>query len=371
MISLSWMQAAAFRLRRHHLARRAPPGSLVMAVRDVCGVQAQLMSTARVALWARVQELTSEDVERALWQERTLVKVWCMRGTVHLLPAADLPVYVGALRQSRLREERRWLDRRGVSPREAEAMVEAVLKALDGGPLTRRELSEQVVGLLGPKAEQWVGHSWGGVVKQAVLRGLICFGPDRGREITFVRRDQWLPELGDLPVEETETTLLRRYLRSYGPATPQDFAAWTGMRVKEARAVCERLEDEAVEVTVEDSAGWLLRQDLGLIQEGAIDDLPVRLLPSFDSYLLGHRDKNHLVDEAHYKRVYRKAGWLSPVILVDGRVAGIWSHKKQGRRLSLTVEPFGEMSRAVRRGIETEAEELARFSGATCELVFE
>src|SRR3972149_1300519 len=90
----------------------------------------------------------------------------------------------------------------------------------------------------------------------------------------------------------------------------------------------------------------------------------VRLLPNFDVFLLGHRDKGHLVDAAHYKRVYRKAGWISAAVLVDGRVAGVWTPERKGRRLVVRVEPFAPLSRAVREGIEAEGGGGGRFLDA-------
>lgn len=365
-ICISRPQVAAFRLGRHHLAKRAPRESLVAVVRDMCGVQAQVMAAAQVALWARVERLTTEDIEQALWQERTLVKTWSMRGTVHLLPAQDLPVHVGALKRALVGEVWRWIARHRVSAQEAQAMTEAVLEALAGGPLTRRELSEKVVTILGPQAKQWIEHSWGGLVKQACLEGRVSYGPNRRQEITFVRRNRWLPALNELPIEEAQAALLRRYLRSYGPAAPRDLAAWTGMNIGDVMPIWSRLRDELAEVNVEGKVGWILREDLDLLQEGTIDDQHVRLLPSFDSYMLGHHDKSHLVDEAHYKLVYRKAGWLSPVVLVAGRVAGIWSYEYRGKRLLLRVQPFDGLSPAVRNGIEAEAADLGRFLGGAC-----
>lgn len=369
-VCISRSQVAAFRLGRHHLAKRAPHESLVAVVRDICGVQAQVMAAAQVALWARVEGLTAEDIEQALWQERTLVKTWSMRGTVHLLPSQALPVHVGALKRALVGEVWRWIARHGVSTREAQSMTEAVLEVLKVGPLTRRELGERVVPILGPQARQWIEHGWGGGIKQACLEGRVCYGPNPGQETTFARRDQWLPVLGELSTEEAETALLRRYLRSYGPATPRDFSAWSGMRVRDITPIWSRLRDDLAEVNVEGKVGWILREDLDLLQEGTIDDRHVRLLPSFDSYMLGHHDKSHLVDEVHYKLVYRKAGWLSPVVLVAGRVAGVWSYEYRGKRLLLRVQPFDELSLAIRNGIEAEAADLGHFLGGACEVAF-
>jgi hypothetical protein len=121
-------------------------------------------------------------------------------------------------------------------------------------------------------------------------------------------------------------------------------------------------------VAVEGRGAWALRADLPVLRTAKRAGPTVRLLPSFDSFLLAHKDKGHLVDAAHYKRVYRKAGWLSPVLLVDGRLAGTWSYERKGERLRMNVDSFARFSRAVREGIEAEAEDVARFFDARCEL---
>jgi len=243
---------------------------------------------------------------------------------------------------------------------------------LDDEVLTRKELAQRVVVVLGGKAKRWVEHSWGGIVKLACLQGLVCFGPNRGKEITFVRCDKWLPQLKEMPVEEAEETLLRRYLHGYGPAGLRDFAAWSGMTVGEAAPILERLGSEVVEVEVEGKLVFALREDLEELQNAALDDGEqcVRLLPNFDCFMLGHKDKSHLVVEAYYKRVYRKAGWLSPVVLVNGHVLGVWSHKQRGKRLRITIEPFTKVSRTIRKEIHKEATDLARLFDTTCEVTF-
>lgn len=218
-------QVAAFRLTRHFLRRRADTGSLASVVSGVCGVQAQITSAAELALRARIEGLTREGLRVALEERRVLVKAWCMRGATHLLASAELPVHVGGLR-GRLQREWSWIEKRGVSKAALDSMVEAIVDALaDDEVLKRRELADRVVVRVGVGARRWVEHSWGGIVKQAGLMGLVMFGPCRGREITFARRDRWLPSAGELAVERAEEELLRRYLGGYGPASLTDFAA--------------------------------------------------------------------------------------------------------------------------------------------------
>jgi hypothetical protein len=267
--------------------------------------------------------------------------------------------------------DREWFRRYGVSDAEMDDMVVAVVEALGTEILTRKELTGRVVKRLGVKAKRWVEHSWGGIVKHACLQGLVVFGPNRGREITFVRRNRWLPGATDLPVEEAEAMLLRRYLHSYGPASLADFAAWSGVALSDAKPIRERVGDDVVDVKVEDKACLALREDLKLLQnEVDVESELVCLLPSFDCYMLGHKDKSHIVDENCYKLVYRKAGWLSPVVLVNGRAKGIWSCRKKGNRLNITIQLFERISENARKKVEEEAADLARFNDTAYELLF-
>lgn len=361
------------RLNNHHLVHRSPSDSLVEALGDVCGVQAQLMSAAELSLWARVENLTREDVAEALWKERSIVKTWCMRGASHLLVSNDLPFFVGGLVRYGLRTEREWIKRFGVSEAEMDDMVRAVVKALGENILTRKELSERVVERLGVKAKQWVEHGWGGIVKQACLQGFVVFGPNHGREITFVRREKWLPGTRDLPVEEAEAMLLRRYLHGYSPATLSDFAAWAGMGVSDAMSIRERVGEDIIEVKVEDKICLALKEEIKALRKVSAFDVEkdnVRILPSFDCYMLSHRDKSHIVDHAYYKRVYRKAGWVSPVVLVEGRATGIWECRKKGNRLNIMIQLFDSISDDAGKQIREEASDLARFNNTAYDLVF-
>jgi hypothetical protein len=373
LLSISQAQVTAFRLSRHHLTRRAPLNSLTQVASDICGVQAQLMSAAELALWARVENLTQEDIAKALWQERSLAKTWCMRGAAHLLATEDLPIYTGGLLRRGLRREREWIGRYGISEAEMGSMVNAIVKELADEPLTRKELTKRVVAQVGTKAKRWVEHSWGGIVKQASLQGHVVFGPNQGQQITFVRRDKWLPQIKPIPVEEAENMLLQRYLHGHGPATLADFAAWSGMTVGDAIPIRERIGAEIAEVKIDDKVALILKQDLKALQNAKIADThedTVRLLPSFDCYMLGHKDKNHIVDKSHYKRIYRKAGWLSPTLLINGTAQGTWNHKKKGKTMHITIEPFNTISKNIKKQVEEETKRLAHFYNAICKLEF-
>lgn len=343
------------------------------------GAQAQVLSAAQISLWARTRGLRLEDVEKALWQDRTLAKVWCMRGSLHLIPSRDFAVFVRgcARREARAAD---WFARAGIPFERVDPIVEAVGDVLDE-PLTRAEIAERLSGSFKVRTKRKAHQGWGGtgdsvgfdvgattlsvqwVTHIACTRGLACFGPMRGTEATFVRPAKWLAGWRDLPREDAEKELLRRYLRAHGPATVTDFAIWTYMKAGDAREVWSHLGDEIAPVRAGDRTGWMLRADVPVVENATLETPTVRLLPFFDSLLLGLKDKSHLVDAAHYKRVYRPQGWLSPVVLVDGRIAGIWSHERKGPQLLVRVEPFHPFRAEVERAVRAEADDLARFLG--------
>jgi len=327
------------------------------------------MAAAEIALWARTPDLTRSQVHSALWDDRTLVKTSCMRGTLHLLTAADFPVYISALKRSRVQYLRALTVKQGVTKDDVDRVNDAILEALKPGPLTRRELNERIAAVARPDVMAWVESPWG-FARDAVVEGLVCYGPDRGAESTFVRVDHWLGEVREPPAGEGGRLLLRRYLAAYGPAALGDFAKWTGMPMSEARAVWDSAKDEMAEVDSDGKRQWLLREDRDALRDAPLPSPTLRLLPTFDPYLLGHANTAWVVAPSFYKRVYRKAGWISSVVLLDGGVAGVWFYTRRGKRLVVTVEPFQTFPKRVRTIIEEEVAGLARFLGSQAQVEF-
>ncbi|NIR49598.1 winged helix DNA-binding domain-containing protein [candidate division KSB1 bacterium] len=329
------------------------------------------MSAAEMAIWARAHHLTREDIHSALWKRRLLVKTSCMRQTLHLIPAADFAIYINALKKSRLEALMRIMSKFGITQRDVDALNQLIMDALSDGPKTQRQLGEQIKPAVGNNLRTWMETAWGiQTFRAALVEGSICYGPNHGKGATFVRVDHWLPKQKDVTEQKAKQILLRRYLRAYGPATVHDFAKWAGFPMKEARAVWTSLDEELVEIMVEDKKTFILREDQDELGNSHLKGKIVRLLPNFDSYLLGHADRDHLVSTQYYKRVYRNQGWISPVILLNGRVIGTWSNKRRPNMLSLEIEPFETFSKNTHIQIEEEATSLANFLGTSWEISF-
>jgi hypothetical protein len=210
------------------------------------------------------------------------------------------------------------------------------------------------------------------IVRVPVAEGLICYGPGESKEVSFIRVDRWLPKRKPKLISETEAqwALFRKYLRAYGPATLTDFSHWSGIPMQEVKPLRSLLEPELAEIPGDKKNCLLLREDVAVLNSTWAGKTSIRLLPSFDSYLLAHREKDHLLSAKHYKLVYRNQGWISPVVLIDGAIAGVWSHKLQNKKLLVGIEPFGKLSRTARAEIEREAERLALFFESDLEFEF-
>jgi hypothetical protein len=171
-------------------------------------------------------------------------------------------------------------------------------------------------------------------------------------------------------VTQAQCELFQKYLRAYGPASLHDFAHWSGISMQEVKPLLPLLQAELAEIPGEKKDRWLFPEDVAILNKTSTKETGVRLLPIFDSFLLAHREKDHLLSMQHYKRVYRNQGWISPVVLVDGAIAGVWSHKIQNKKLFVEVDPFGRLTRTQRAAIKREAEALAVFFESKLDLKF-
>jgi uncharacterized protein YcaQ len=371
MTALAWESVLAWRVRRQRLAERAPAGALLDVTSALCGVHAQVAASAELTLWARLDGLAPGTVDRLLWEERALVKTWAMRGTLHLLPAAELPRYVAALSRLKPRHHQpAWLRAHGLERAQAEAMLAAIPAALDGEPLTREALATAVARRTrhAELAEKLTG-GFGDLLKPAAFTGELCFAPSDGQRVRFTRPRAWLGDWDDVEPERASAAVVRAYLAAYGPAPREQFQRWFGMTSPaEAGRWLRALGDDVEEVEVEGTRGWMLAADVADASAAEPEGV-VRLLPGFDQYTVGApRGEDAIVAAAFRDRVYRPQGWLSPVLLADGRMLGVWSHERAGRRLEVEVTPFGRVARAVRAGAEAEAERLAAFLGGALSL---
>ena len=373
VIRLSSNQALKLRMRAQHLAMQPSDetASLPRLVKSLCGLQAQEAPAAALAARVRSHGLLAADVEGARLQERSIVRTWGLRSTLHLLATEDLgwllpligPVFVAAGR--RRREELGLHD-------EVYARSLSILRDLlaDRGPSTRAEIVEQLaahgIRLEGQARPYFLGR--------AALEGIICMGPERGAEPTYVLLSQWVihEQIGESLSEiDAYVELTRRYLSTYAPATPKDMAAWSGLPASKINKAWQQLTEDLVDVDIDGASAWLLKSQRAWLDELRPTAPIVRLLPRFDVYLLGYHDRRLSVEPSYARRINAGGGILHPTLLVDGRILGVWKSELKKGELVVRVEPFEQLAPSVLEGLKAEVVALAHFQSMQARLEVE
>ena len=357
--SMTWTGVTARRMARHALAEPAADLTPAAVAGLLCGAHAQVLSAAEFSIGRRIAGATRADVRRALWEERTLVKTFGPRGTVHLLPSSDLPVWTGALSALPAPVP---THPEGVrfAPEQADEVIAAIADALAGAELTVDELTEAIAARAGPWAvertmdafqDKW--PRWRQLTSTAAHRGVLCFGPDRGRRVTHTHPQRWLPGFRPTAGDAALRTLVTRYLHAYGPATPAHFARWLGVSPRYATGLFATLAGDLEPVEVDGDPAWTVAGDT------ATPPRPhrgLRLLPYFDAYVVAGQPRDRLYPGPAAARALTPSGQAGnyPVLLVDGVVAGVWHQRRSGRRLAITVEPLVELTAPQRRQLDDE-----------------
>jgi hypothetical protein len=379
MVSATWDGVRARRQARSFLIDRAPPDRLVDIARDLGGVHAQVQASAELQLAGRVDGIAQDDVREALWEKRLLVKAWTLRGTLHLHPAGELALWHAARRAVAGASVKdggelgAWRDPDGVlhpeiGSDEATAIRAAVWDALDGKCLLRDELAAAVVKRVGPGPEQRLRSGF------AFFLAELCQGPPQGAKVTFVRPDQWIDGWQEVDEKHALLETCRRFLHTYGPARPVDFREWFSSRAlaaAEARALFESFGDELEEVDVEGHRAYVLAGDTA----SPVARPSLRLLPEYDVYIMGFRERDQLVPEAVREQIaaHRRGRYEGPagvrLVVVDGVAAGVWERKKRGKRIELRVTPAQRLTRPQRAELDEEAARIGEFTGLEPNLV--
>lgn len=365
MRSFSWPHISAWRLQQQSLETRAAPDSMLAVAARLGGLHAQVMSSAELTLAARVSGVRDVDVQHALWRDRSLIKTWANRGTLHLIPAAYYPVLFAVLGTLRHFRKPSWYKYFKISAAELDALMEAVRVVLTDAGTTREALADAVAAHTGiPALREMLLSGWGALLKPSSFQGDLAFGESSGRNVTFVKPSAWLAASDPVDPHSAISAVLRQFLSAYGPATIDEFARWIGLEPRDARAAFKALGPDVSEVDVEGWKAWALTESLDSLAASQPSDA-VRLLPMFDVYTVAvaRHAARWILPEALLPRVYRPQGWLSAVVLRGGRIVGTWDDSEKRGEITLTFDWFGTPDAHLRGAVAAEAAHLAAFWG--------
>jgi hypothetical protein len=352
--------AAIRRLRLRAQRLTGPPATAVQPlVAALGGVQAQDPVAAALGLRPRSRGLDAQAVRRARDEDRSVVWTWAMRGTLHLVAAADVGWIIGLLGPIFVAAGRRRRMELGLTDELCERALAGLREILAAaGPLPRPELVRRLAarGVTIDPAGQAPAH----LVAYAALRAVVCRVGDGP---AYALLDEWLGAAPRaLDPDPALAQLTRRYLDAHGPAGAADLAAWSGIGLRRARRGLELIADELRAVPTPSGPGWMLAD---APQRPTRSTRPqVALLDYFDPYLLGYADRDLVLDRRFARRIQAGGGFVRPAVLIDGRVVGTWGRRRSGDRLDIGLELFEDLPQDAAEPLEREAADVVRFLGA-------
>lgn len=349
-------------MRSQHLAAATRLGAdPVEPARALCGVQAQDYFAGTMQLRVRSRGLTASSVDDAVARTRSLVRTWLMRGTLHLCAAEDIRWLLGILGPINLQRQASRRRQLGLDDALCERSVRIIRRLLANGAMTRHELRAQLIakGLPIDPSGQALIH----VLGYAALRGVLVLGPKRSRDSPFVLLDDWVPDAPRPTGDAALAQLARRYLAAYGPANAHDLAAWAGLPMTVARRALTSIGGELVEFPGDIRGLWTLGSGSPSARTPSRRRAELRLLPHFDTYVLGYQRRDHMMHPAHHQHLAEGGGgWIRPMVSVDGWLSGGWRLTRRATGAAVAVTMF-EDEDADPRGLEAEVKAIGAFLG--------
>ena len=337
------------------------PGTLPTSgiVSHLVAVQAQDTKMAKWSLGLRMEPASEATIERAI-ANHTIVRTWAMRGTLHFLAAGDVRWLTGLLAPGIIAGNQRRYRQLELEEAHFAASQQVLRTILVGGKaLTRARIVEawekEGLSAKGQRAPY--------LLQRATYDGLICQGPPEGHEPTYVLLDEWIQPADGLPRDEALERLAGRYYSSHGPASLKDFAWWSGLSMGEARQGLQAARTSLVKITLEGDELWA-GDDL----RAEVATAPAHLLPPFDEYLLGYKDRSLVLDPGHTKKVNAGGGMPKATILLDGAVAGTWKRTVGKQRIQVTLEPFRKLDKGEVDTLREAARRFGDFYGKQIEI---
>jgi len=345
-----------FLLHKQHLAAPVQDTDLARTVEEIGGLHASGAIVPYLSLWARRIGFAKKDLQEALYNERSLGKVLCMRNTLFILPKALLPTVYQATRKRREALINRWLRHHGITRQEYERRTATVREVLGNTAKTAAEIKQELDDPSLTAVVDLMPNDW------QLIRGRPR-GTWRSNLYEYSPFEVWFPgvNLESLTAEEAQVKLAQHYLSHLGPATEDDIVWWTGLGKLEIGRALAAMKQRLMEIEIEGlgEGHLILVEDLNGLERRYVKERSMNLLPSLDPYIMSYKDRRRFLDPGGYDKVFDRAGNALPTVWLDGEVTGVWLEDK--KRPMLEVLLFQEANTRILAQLEDEAQRLGRF----------
>lgn len=324
-------------------------------------MQAQYYSSVKWAIGLRCKNSTNAMIEQAI-ANGTIVRTWLMRGTLQVVALSDLSWMLEHLAPRAIATSSRRYRQLELDDRVFSRSYDILAEVLAGGrSLTRGEILLE----LEQAGVSTVGQRGYHILRRAGLEGLICLGPNRDQEETFVLLDKVAPPIRAMEREEALAALARGYFSSHGPATVRDFAWWSGLTMTDARIGLEIVKRELRQEKIEGQNYWLPRSD------SVLEDVSpmVYLLPAYDEYYLGYKERSAVLDAKYDKRAISHYGVFKPMVVIDGQIMGTWKGTYEGGTIVIKSSLFRPLREAESQSLLVAANHYSAFLGLSAKLI--
>lgn len=334
------------------------PGEIV---KWLGAVQAQDYLGSLWAIGSRLKRSKQTDLEKVI-REKQIVRTWPMRGTLHFVAPEDAKWMLQLLTPRVIARAASEYRRSGLDKTIFSKSKDVLIKALQGGKQLSRKAMYDTLEKAKISTAGLRGLHILGVLAQ---EGLICFGPRIDKQPSFVLLDEWIPNGRLLQGDEALAELTERYFTGHGPATIQDFAWWSGLTIAEAKKGLESVKKVFVEEKINGQSFWL-KEDLLLKTKTP----GIYLLPAFDEFLVGYKDRSAALEDLHLRKVFTVNGIFNPVVLINGKIAAIWKRSFTKKEVVIQLEPFQSFTPSQKDAITKAAKKYSKFVGLGLKLFY-
>lgn len=323
-------------------------------------VQAQDYLGALWTIGLRTSDARESKIEAAL-SNKLIVRTWPMRGTLHFVAAEDVRWMLSLLTPRIIARSAGNYKKMELTETTLSKSEQVLIKGLEGGKQLDRKAIYQLLEKAGTPTSNLRGNH---IIGHLAMSGIICFGPRKDRQQTFVLLDEWLPPTRTLEPDEAWSKLAQTYFSSRGPAQVKDFAWWAGLTLKDANAALDLVKNTLQCEIIGNRTFWFT----DINRDKKINVSRVHLLPGFDEFILGYTDRSNVLESDHEKLVNAtRNGIFGATIVRNGKAIGLWRRTLKKDKVEMHVRPFTSFSSGVQKGINSACRRYGKFLG--CEVI--